>query len=161
MTKSTITPVVGAAACVICGAVFGMVNAVLLARHDMFLLFMGLPIGAGIGAGGAGLLVAVFHRARWRWFTVCYIPPAIAAALLGQLGPNAILPSMMVTTWVFASLLAFVMSRAWWRRIKSKSSVMNPCGECGYELAGLKADRCPECGTRLLHDDGAEKATQA
>lgn len=60
-----------------------------------------------------------------------------------------------IPLWPWVSLFGGLAGLLWWRSCKA---FPGHCRKCGYDLAGLATEMCPECGTlrtglaaRLLH----------
>jgi hypothetical protein len=54
-------------------------------------------------------------------------------------------PLWLGTCIVVPALIAGFFGRGWWIR----RSLPGRCHACGYDLAGLVLDRCPECGAKV------------
>jgi hypothetical protein len=63
-------------------------------------------------------------------------------------GQGALSPSwfIRVPLWPVLLLLGLGSAWTWWRWLSDPAT---RCASCGYDLAGLKGDVCPECGTAM------------
>lgn len=95
-----------------CGAVLGVITALVTSRLEGLLAMFGVPIGFAVGAGGSGFLAAYVAGARVWWsLAICHGPPILVGYALTEVwGPDAILvPGIVV--WVFGVLLAVECGR--------------------------------------------------
>ncbi|MCA9275029.1 MAG: hypothetical protein KDA29_03290 [Phycisphaerales bacterium] len=99
-----------------------------------------LGLGNGQGAfviGEQGAQAALgwsWHRydPSWRWwFSIAKTPQS---------------SQMLIPLWAPALGL---LVQAWWVRPKRLSK--GHCVKCGYALAGVAAELCPECGATITH----------
>lgn len=91
-------------------------------------LFQGLAVLVGILLGATlGLLLTPASWGVPRWF----------GAVLGAIGG-------LVVFGVGSGFVLMVLG--WVRLFRKDPPVPTSCPKCGYDLAGLSANACPECG---------------
>lgn len=79
--------------------------------------------------------------------------PALVAALRAEPTGNLLQPRWRLSGWILLDLLGLLSLGVWCRslvgivhQIASRSRSVHCCQSCGYNLAGLPATTCPECG---------------
>ena len=84
-------------------------------------------------------------RSMWR--------PSMSGASMGA-GPTGApaslfkLSALYIPLWPWAVLLGGGATLLWWRA--RRVPIPGHCRKCGYDLAGLSDEKCPECGTPLI-----------
>lgn len=106
----------GTSIVVSCGCIGGLAIAASLAT-DALLAAIGLPIGCGIGAGGAGVL-ATYRRTRaiGRSMLLCYAPPLAAALIVRNWFPDQVAFAVAGILWLFFVLVTIDYGRYLRRR---------------------------------------------
>lgn len=84
------------------------------------------------------------------WFPVVF---TLAAGLVGTIA-MAIAPVFGLAGMVSWNAVVCVGLLAWAWTERASSQAFGACRSCGYSLAGLRAERCPECGVTRLGEAG-------
>lgn len=108
---------------------------------------IGAQIGTGIGAF-FGLCLAYqlhgfFQRGHrlWQAFAFVLLPSLMTAYLWSLAGEGlGIVLSLIFSVTLYATLAQLLEA--------APTTPYGTCHNCGYDLTGLNASRCPECGSR-------------
>lgn len=120
------------------GMVVGVTSGRLeFARSTGTLTRQGIAWELGSPQGYAWILVA--PESSWR--------PSTAAARVSRGTPRSAMTLRVecVPLWPWLVLSVGATGMIWWRAGKREKP--GHCRECGYDLAGLAGEKCPECGT--------------
>lgn len=114
------------------------------------LLFVGGPCGAPL-VGIAFLpwtCEMMRYRAAWLVWCVVYLPPIVLGIVLWQTVADSAAILGTIVTFIIMVPLAD-------RLLQEYPPPPNACRQCGYDLRGLKHERCPECGSEQQCDPPA------
>ncbi|HZW10409.1 MAG TPA: hypothetical protein VFF69_10945 [Phycisphaerales bacterium] len=127
-----------------CGIVFAT-GAALGARVTEFILMawiVGGLVGFVASPAAAVALTDPECRPSFQWV---FWPTLTAATLAGAIGGVGVAVLGSVCTYTLAAVSAGLFARIWRRRRLNWYSA-GRCGSCGYDMSGLDAQTCPECG---------------
>jgi len=140
----------------VCGACFGVLNILgTLLSHGSSPLTSEAALVFGV-AGAYGIIVGIVSaplmmavttsREPWRGVRAVLACTGVFTCILG-----AVFNKLDVGFSVLTTLVAYACSCIGWR-LWNGSGAYAPraghCAKCGYNLAGLAAPMCPECGNR-------------
>ncbi len=107
-------------------------------------LLAGAGGGAGLGAISSPLTVACLFRTRWQDSVWRMYACTSLAAMASVVHPAIGFITAAITLAVLCIRTLIMFPRVW-------PAILPPghCGRCGYDITGLSAVVCPECGETL------------
>ncbi len=131
------------------GPVFGMLAALGVTVGDPWSAVMfGSIVGGPIGLAMTPLLLWLLHgRSLLAVVLVVLLPTMGVAYMTGTIAFRNGANPLVAVPFTFA---AYVISAMIVVGIVPRRAASGLCRECGYSLADLRGDVCPECGTRSV-----------
>lgn len=111
------------------------------------IMFLPIPVIIGVMLGLLCAPAAVLARADMecrRSFLLAVLPTCVVSYGVSVVGGPGAAILATVATYVALCVTLWLLARRIRRRLNWYRS--NRCTSCGYDMAGISASRCPECG---------------